>query len=238
MAVAGFQIGCLTAQGVSTFQELVQTYEGIYDIPQPSTNYGFVNQLHQLATDPFTSGDTNWTQLTSTSGWNAPTFGTGSASSTGSATRSTAYYSGGSISWPNDQWASATLLAVQNGSVYASVLLRSSTSGAATCYMATVQGALGGEIFTYIEKFVANAYTQIVSSPITWNVNDVVTFAVVGTTLSLYQNGNLIWCGSDSAIASGAPGISLYGDGTAAHCAFSAFSAGGFSTTIGGNVGV
>ena len=104
--------------------------------------------------------------------------------------------------------------------------------------MATVQGALGGSTFTYIQKFVANALTQIANFSHTWNVNDVVTFAVVGTTLSLYQNGNLIWCGSDSAIASGAPGISLYGDGTAAHCAFSAFSAGGFSTTIGGNVGV
>ena len=91
MAAPGYQIGCLTAQGVSTFQELVQTYEGIYDIPQPSTNYGFVNQLHQLATDPFTSGDTNWTQLTARQ-VGSPTYLNGSATGTTNATRAAAYF--------------------------------------------------------------------------------------------------------------------------------------------------
>ena len=70
-------------------------------------------------------------------------------------------------------------------------------------------------------------------------LSDVMTLAVVGTTLSAYQNGNLIgyWFRL-SAIASGAAGYPIISRCNSADAAISGFSAGGFSTTIGGNVGV
>ena len=199
-----------------------------------------MNQLHQLATDPFTSGDTNWTQLTSTSGWDNPTYLNGSATGTSNATRAAAIFTGGGVTFPNDQWASMTVEMVKAGT-YASVGVRNSTSGAATGYYLTIgNAALGSATNIVIQRFVNNVYTQIygTTNGPTVNEGDVMTLTVVGTTLSAYQNGNLIGYWTDSGLSSGAAGFQLYPDATGSDAAISGFSAGGFSTTIGGNVGV
>ena len=241
-APTNYQIACWTAPGM-TFEQLIQTYEGVFDVPHPAAS-GFALDLNTLATDSFYPGDPNWTTLSVATGWGAPTFGTNIVHGTTSGVRGAAFYS--ALSWAAnpDQWASVTLQASANASCYTSVMVRASTAGAATCYMATVGGSstgLGGtaeHLFLY--KFVANAQTTIYDSGgvLTFNVGDVLTLSVVGSTLSVYQNGNLLYTTTDASISSGAPGFSCDSDATLTNSAVSSFSCGNFSTTIGGNAGI
>ena len=238
-APSNYQIAAYTSS--LTVAQLVQTYEGVVAVPSPSS-YGFTSALNQLAADSgFTSG--NWTTFTAATGWGAPTFGSGYAEGTTSDVRGTAYYSGGSISWPNDQWVSVTLKTNANSTSGTSAGVRLNTSGVATGYFATIYGAaLGsGSVILYVQKFVNNVLTQLfvsTSGEWPWAATDVLTISAVGSTISVYQNANLLYTTTDTDIASGAPGFSCYGDGAGSNSAISAFAAGDFAATIGGNVGI
>ena len=87
------------------------------------------SNLNTLLTDWFSVGDPNWTTFSAASGWGAPTFGAGIASSNTSGQRAAAFYS--ALSWAAnpDQWASITLLTNYNYQCFTSVFVRGSTSG-------------------------------------------------------------------------------------------------------------
>jgi hypothetical protein len=106
-----------------------------------------------------------------------------------------------------------------------SVAVRCSGSGATATYYELYCGNPGFNLY----KVVNGTSTQLTAGGGTTATNDIIELKITGTTLTCYQNGTLIaglgdgqsGCTgtagtyTDSSIASGKPGISGYGSGTA-----------------------
>lgn len=166
-----------------------------------------------LATDNFNRADNadlgaNWTPMTGESAWsiasNAATCAVGSDSSE--------RYSG--LTWPDDQYAQAVIkqIGTAGSDVGPAILLRGA-SGARTFYRLLASAIGSGTSDSWVSKQVAGSYTNIaaVDSSGTWAVNDVIYGEVKGTTIKLKRGAAEIISTTDSAIASGSPGIGYSG---------------------------
>jgi hypothetical protein len=116
-------------------------------------------------------------------------------------------YSG--ISWPNDQYSEVTAgpgFAAGSGTNYLTVEVRiSGTSAAPNSYIAIIQNS-GANVF--IQKFISGTNTNLHTiTGLTVTDGDVFRLTALGTTISFYQNGNLIYSFSDSSLSSGNPGL-------------------------------
>lgn len=117
-------------------------------------------------------------------------------------------------SFDADQYAEGTLVALADETIGMGVSARCDTGGAATFY---------GYYFEdtdlhWLFKLVLGVWTQLGSTGSGASVNDVVRIEVDGTTITPKINGSLdtdIGAQTDSAIASGAAGVSGFYDGTA-----------------------
>ena len=175
------------------------------------------NTLTQLAVDTFVranenplSGGGTWTANT-TSGIIVPAQLVSNAveSTVNNATdHACGWYTG--ISWPNDQYCDVTLGALVLNSDFVGPMVRA-TSGVDTRYFLAIGGPVGPTAIAYLIKKISGAQTILVGpNTITATLGDVFRIAVIGTTLSAFQNGSAISGMSavtDSGISSGNAGI-------------------------------
>jgi hypothetical protein len=120
------------------------------------------------------------------------------------------------VTLPNDQFVQITLnefdfLADPDGFI---CLLMRSNLDTSTCYEIALDGGfVPGQGMVSIQVYVGDAFIAIntYSGPanLTFSRGDVILCAVVGTTIYVYQNGNLIFQVSDSLVTSGQAGIFL-----------------------------
>jgi len=214
--IANYQIAAAKAPNMS-FAQLVAGNEGVVNVPAPTT--AILNQqLTTLGSDNFQRANANpiggnWTRLFSD-------FGTAQLAShlfeaSVAGTNSDSYWN--AITWPNDQWTSMTIHAAVDVNSYNVEFLRGTpgTFAAGTVYRFFAQGPLGTPTAACeVVAYVAGTPTVIIrfdgnagSIQATFNINDVVTIVVIGTQLSVYQNGNLLGTVSDSSVTSGDAGI-------------------------------
>ena len=107
--------------------------------------------------------------------------------------------------FPADQQAQVTLT-TWSGSFEANagILLRGSGS---TYYLARAARNVAAHT-TQIAKTVNGTFSSIlIDTSVTWVAGDVLLARVIGTTISIYRNGVLVISASDSAIATGKPGV-------------------------------
>ena len=230
-------ISCAIASS-TTFAQLIQTNEGVVDVPTPQN---LSLDLHQLASDPFSGVDANpiggnWSQLSTQSNFEAAQLVGHQYTGTATAKGAASYWN--ALTWPADQWSQVTVNTCAANS-FVGLALRQNTAGVGTGYFCLFKGTLGtlGEFHIY--KAVNNAFTELASgSTLLLNANDVLTASIIGTTISFYQNGNLVATTVDSAIATGAAGIYVQPITSVANAAVSAWSGGSIAQSIGGNAGI
>ena len=147
----------------------------------------------------------SWSTLTSK---NAPAIVSNAVELSSEANDCGAVYT--AVAWPNDQWVSWQVNVLNYADSEINGLLRCSTS-AFTCYLADIFGPFGSSAAFSVSRRAAGASTAIqAKTTITVSASDVFVFGVQGSTLTLWQNGSLIWTGSDNNISSGSPGFLLY----------------------------
>lgn len=159
-----------------------------------------------LATDDFNRADsadfgTNWTVTTGDAAWRI-TSNTARVSNVDS--DCSEYYNAGT--WPNDQYSKFKLTTAPDNTIANDIGIgpgcRFSTS--ARTYYRSVGGTVQG---CHVAKFVAGAITTIASSATDFANGDIIQLEAVGTTIRLLQNSVQITSNTDSAIATGRPGV-------------------------------
>jgi hypothetical protein len=190
------------ATAAKTLSQIVQTYEGVQNVPlsgDPALN------LNMLASDNFNRADgglgSNWTKLNDGTFVTAQIISNQVTSSVAGSSCDSFY---NAIVWPNDQWAQVTIttsLAVS----FVGVCLRVTAGGNAyRCYWNGTAGSSGS---WFIQKKIATVFTTVATGTATFNVGDTLLGAVSGPTLTIYKNGVLLGTGTDAIITSGSPGI-------------------------------
>jgi hypothetical protein len=157
--------------------------------------------MSTLATDNFNRADSgtlgaNWTDMDA--GWGIVSNQANSAS-----IPSCAIWN--AVSFPNDQWAQATLKSVgTNTNDGHGVTVRGSGSAGGDCYFAF--GFSGG---TALWARVGGGYSLIGFDSTSWSIGDVIYLEAQGTTLVVKRNGATIAAltTTDSSIASGSAGV-------------------------------
>lgn len=222
IAANNYNIHVAKATGV-TLAQLVQTYEGIQNIPTP-TAAGLALNLQQLASDTFARADANpiggnWTTLTSFS--NAQIV---SNAVEGTAnTNCDSFYN--AIVWPNDQWSQTTLVSIAGGFFGADVRMASAASSA---YRPNWNGTSGGSGTLNFSKRVAGTNSSLGSITDTFNNGDTLLITAIGSQISVYHNNFLMMTATDAALASGNAGLLINpGSATLANARLNNWSGGG-----------
>jgi hypothetical protein len=91
-------------------------------------------------------------------------------------------------------------------------------------------GALGASHTSTLRKIVAGVLTNLSTIAITPATLDVFHLVVVGTAVSVYQNGNLILEATDADLVSGSPGLDLFDSTTLASNTADNWAGGGVAT--------
>ena len=226
----GAVINCAIASGM-TFAQLVQTREGLVNIPIPAA--GLALNLNALATDNFSRANANpiggnWTNINTSAGWTTAQILSDKATSSIAGDNADSYWN--AISWGSDQWSQVTVAACAASS-FVGTDVRMNTSGLRTMYRSYWNaGTIGGSAVTYfIAKDLSGVQTNILSiGPIHILVGDNLLLCVIGTQVSFYQNNNLLGAIADSNVTSGAPGFAI--------APITAVTNAGLSAWTGGNV--
>jgi hypothetical protein len=212
-----------------TLGQLVETYEGIQNIPihgSPNLN------LAVLATDNFQRANANpigspWSRV-------ATAFVESQiVSDVAEPAASTAgnWEYNDSVTWPNDQFSQVTL-AEMTTTDSAGAMTRASESGINSAYIQYVIEGFGTAGAFNALKHVAGASTALTNSPsdYTMEQGSTILSCAIGTSLLVYWNGLLANIQTDSSLASGAPGMVMNTVATdvTANAAISAWSGGGF----------
>ncbi len=132
------------------------------------------------------------------------------------------------VALANNQWAQLTLAAANGtGKMIPRLLLRFSAPGVKTGYeFALGRGGVG--FTSRIARWNAGVFTQLAAeNATTWVAGDVLHAEAEGTTLRLYRNNTLLLVVTDTTIASGRAGITIYA-ATIADVEVDDFSAGNF----------
>lgn len=167
-----------------------------------------------LATDDFNRANNadlgaNWTVNTGESAWKIVSNSAEPTTPSGAGDHSERYTG---ITWPNNQYVQAKVVAANGGSDSndegVGISLRCA-SGARTYYRVIIcDGSSTNNVG--ISKQIAGSYTNLGFRSQTFAANGVLYAEIVGTTLQVKWNGtNLGASFTDSSIASGSPGVSL-----------------------------
>jgi hypothetical protein len=162
--------------------------------------------MSTLATDDFNRADgglgANWTDMSI--GFTGIVIVSNTAQDNAGAD-SGSFYSG--VSFPNDQWGQC----VRTGGDGGGIMLRGSAPR--TWYVVSIEGTLGASASLLFAKFIAGVFTQIgTTQTVTFNSGDTLYGEVQGTTLLAKRNGSALGTSeTDSAIASGSPGLFGFG---------------------------
>lgn len=139
------------------------------------------------------------------------------------------FYNG--ITWPNNQWSSATMSVTATGSSYIDVAVRGSTS-ADTYYSFIMTVNVSNDANTYLVKHIAGAQTILAQTTgVVGVTGDVAYLEVQGTALICKRNGVVIPALSvtDASIASGSPGAAVQDGAGSQTIRITSWSGGGFS---------
>jgi hypothetical protein len=228
---ANYQISCAIAQSM-TFAQLVQTYEGVFDVPI-TTNSGLSLNLKTLASDSFQRPDANplsgnWTQFRSGSGFNAAQLASHLAEGGVVGGNGDSYYNG--VVWPTDQWSQITVKNCAANS-YVGLTLRANQNGVPTEWRVYWNGTVGSSGSWNFQQLVNGAFhTQGPFNGLpSVNVGDVLTVSLIDQQVCVYQNGNLILLYNDTfnlITVPGAAGFMLAPITAFSDAAFSAWSGG------------
>jgi hypothetical protein len=186
----------------TTLANIVTTYEGMVNIPIPWGTSSSPLQLVQTQSDDFNRADQtplsgNWTTIT---GLNPLQLLSNRVTSNVVGTAGDMRYN--AASFPNDQWAQISLPAFSNAAnCFGGVLLRASAV-AGTDYRVFLQSS--GQFF--IQKYLTGTPTTLKTAAYAVAPNDIVTASAIGTQISIYDNGNLLWTLSDATTAAGSAG--------------------------------
>lgn len=125
-----------------------------------------------------------------------------------------------------NQTAMATISTwVASGDSQVGVSVRNSTAGTARTLYACV-ARRGGSNTSFIRKYVDDTGTDLVTeNAITWAATDVIMCAAKGPLISMSRNGTVILTATDTEIAGGNPGLTLYNDTSEANVALDNWSA-------------
>lgn len=206
---SGYQIALSIARS-KTFAQLVATYEGILDVPTPTTA-GLALELVPLGTDDFHRADANpigspWSRFSTSGGFSAAQIVSDVLEGTALGVNTDSFYN--AISWPDDQWSEVVLGNVDtSGVMYAGIILRASESGALTSYRLFAKISSGRVADLTIQKALAGSFSQLADVAGLVSPGDVLTGSAIGDSISLYQNGNLLLTVQDSDIPSGGAGL-------------------------------
>lgn len=193
--------------------------------------------MGQIVSDDFNRADgalgANWT-IRATSSDSGATIVSNQCKDATASGNAVLWYSGAGWTGGNDQYAEATIIALQSGNDFGVCARLSGASiGAANGYLAVINStdaavSLGGTIQCSFYKVSAGSFTQIGTDfGVTISANDVIRLEVQGTTLRLKVNGVQRGTDTDASIASGNPGLYFAGSSTAS--IWDAFAAGDFS---------
>lgn len=234
-----------------TFASLAQLQEGVFDVPIP-TLAGFALNLNTVASDSFSRANQNpiagnWSTVSTSAGIGGLQLLSDAATSSATGNASYSYWN--AASWSADQWGQITIGTVPTAGSNCSmgVLLRASTSGALTEYIASIAGSGTGAAYSFhAAKYVSGTYTAIPlnnTADYTLSIGDTITASMIGSTLSIYDNANLIATATDTSISSGAVGMSANTNGNAlSNLSISGWSGGGVqnppSIGVGTQIGV
>ncbi len=136
-------------------------------------------------------------------------------------------YSG--VALPNDQYASVT---------FATAPPSGSDSYLAPCIRFTDGGDHFEQEPSYLVYLTSvnwqitwGAYNNIANGALSVSAGDTFTFAVIGSSLYLYQNTTLLWSGTDATYASGGSALASVSFGQLSDCQCSYWSVGSASLT-------
>lgn len=167
-----------------------------------------------VATDNGALTGGNWTQLNAVN-WGSVTGGTVFSSSATNTNNESAAVWSGSGSFSNDQYAEVTIsgLSFQGSDYVMGVIVRASTDvdTARDFYFAYVAADSSGPNYTAVLGKVVNGTRSVLhSASMAWSDSDTISLEVVGTSLSVFQNGTAIggsFTTTDTDLSTGKPGL-------------------------------
>ena len=224
---AHYVINCAIASGM-TLAQLVQTYEGVQNVPFPDA---LSLNLNPLGSDSFQRANANpiggnWTQAYNGVGWSAGQLAGHLYECATAGDRADSYWN--AATFPNDQWSTITVGSITGASSYVATDFRIAGADAGTYYdFAWGGAATGGSGTYYMQRYASGTLTTIATGSMTVSNGDTLTGCVIGTNIYIYQNGALIFLFTDSHIASGSAGLLALG-AASADATISAWSGGGF----------
>ncbi len=136
-----------------------------------------------------------------------------------------AYYT--AVTPPDDHYSQIRIATGTSNSVAPAVRV---ATGAATYYAANAQVS---PPFADLYKIVGTSYTSLSTASTSLATNDIIRLTVIGSDLTMYQNGVPILTATDNAITSGRFGIYINTGGTLSNTEFDDFEGGDFSLPSG-----
>jgi hypothetical protein len=180
-----------------------------------TSNAGLALNLNALGSDNFTRADANpiggnWTQQFTGAGFTTAQLASNLFESSAVSDNSDSYWNAVAWSTYPDQFAQLTLHALADSNSWMSMNVRGTVGAwtSASTYRLSVRGPIGASSAYQLYKYVGGTWTTLI--PITTlptSVSDVFTLTVAGSTISVYQNGNLLTVFTDSSVASGSAGV-------------------------------
>jgi hypothetical protein len=177
------------------------------------------DSLSSVSSQDLVAYSSNWTYALG-----ALNIASSGVSHTGGGAGGGAYWN--AVSFNNDQWAQCSIGALSTGSGAMGVGLRMDASSGGNAYFAEAQSTVGA---LYLEVgYILNGARTVLKllGMSSWSIGDVILFSVVGNTLSVFQNGSLLYRTTDSTLSAGHAGIIGFGSNTGT---INAFSAGDYS---------
>lgn len=167
-----------------------------------------------LASDAFTRADAtdlgaNWTDITNEAGANLGISGNAAADDVTVSARKGAFYS--AITWPDDQYAEATVIAFDVDNGKASVMVRVAAA-AQSHYDGGFSSEFSGNDDHRVWKYVTGTGTSLATQLTAMAVNDLINIEAQGSTLKFFVNGvQQLGNITDTALTSGNAGLGLRG---------------------------
>lgn len=194
-----------------TFASLLTSYEGVQNVPIPTTT-GLALNCSSIATDTFIRANANpiggnWSTLSTVAGHGAMQLNSNAAYSSTTPLQGDSYWN--ATSFPNDQCASITLVGSFSAGMSTGAYLRATTvAGVPTAYLGFLAGTSSATGVFHMAKYISGTFTSFYAgSGVPVASGEVDTYSAIQNNLCIYQNANLIQCAQDSSIAAGASGM-------------------------------
>jgi hypothetical protein len=222
-----YSINLAIASG-TTLLTLFGGNQGVQNIPisaEPSLDF------NTLASDNFTRANSNpiggnWSQRFVGSGYAPAQLLSDAAAGAIAGDNCDSYWN--NTNWSSNQWTQVTVGSCSNSSYIGFVLRGGANQYINTAYRFYWNGNLGSAGVWTLAKVVNGSNTSLATGSLTLNVGDVLTGAIIGTTIMVYWNGLLLDVITDSSIVFGSPGFLIVPATNVSDVSITAWSGGNF----------